>query len=113
MVIGLRIGFGVPEAIGDRFRAFGRDQGGFIAESLLLAQDREISVSAMRLSSVAELALSFKVTCRPNISCSSIVRLLTSGDLENSRGAEKGVSGLGSQSPYTNREHMSIVEYIS
>jgi putative transcriptional regulator len=67
----------------------------------------------MRLSSVAELALSFKVTCRPNISCSSVVRLLTSGDLENSRGAEKGVSGLGSQSPYTNHEYMSTIEYIS
>jgi putative transcriptional regulator len=38
---------------------------------------------------------------------------LTSGDLENSRGAEKGVSELGSQPPYTNHEYMSIVEYIS
>jgi len=51
---------------------------------------------------VAELALSFKVTCRPNISFSSGCELLISGDLENSRGAEKGVSGLDSQSPYAN-----------
>ena len=41
VVIGRRICFGVPEAIGDRFRAFGCDQKTFIAESLLLAQDRE------------------------------------------------------------------------
>src|ERR1044072_4830671 len=67
----------------------------------------------MRLSSVAELALSFKVTCRPNISCSSVVRLLTSGDLENSRGAEKGVSELDSQSPYAKQRYMSTIEYMS
>src|SRR6188474_3122253 len=40
-VIGLRICFGVPEAVGNRFQAFGRDQGGFIAETFLLTQDRE------------------------------------------------------------------------
>jgi putative transcriptional regulator len=67
----------------------------------------------MRASSVAELALSFKVTCRPNISCSSVVELLTSGDLENSRGAEKGVSEPRSQPPYANHEYMSSTEYIS
>jgi hypothetical protein len=50
----------------------------------------------MRLSSVAELVFNFKVTCRPNISFSSVVELLTSGDLENTRGAEKGVSELDS-----------------
>src|SRR6185369_6539417 len=71
-----------------------------------------ISASAMRLSSVAESALSFKVTCRPNISFSS-VELWTSGDLGNSRGAEKGVSELDSPPPYTNYEYMSNVEYIS
>jgi len=38
---------------------------------------------------------------------------LTSGELENSRGAEKGVSELGSQPPYANHEYMSSMEYIS
>ena len=39
MVVGFRICFCIPEAVGDRFRTFGRDQGGFIAEYILLAQD--------------------------------------------------------------------------
>ena len=38
---------------------------------------------------------------------------MTSGDLGNSRGAEKGVSELYSQPPYANHEYMSTVEYIS
>src|SRR2546422_20066 len=37
--ISLRVLFRVPEAVGDRFRAFGGDKGGLTAESLLLAQD--------------------------------------------------------------------------
>jgi len=41
------------------------------------------------------------------------LELLTSGDLGNSRGAEKGVSELGSQPPYTSHQYMSTIEYIS
>src|SRR6185369_2630691 len=53
-----------------------------------------ISLSAIRVSSGTALALSFIVTCRPNIFCCSVGWwLLTSGDLVLiSRGAEKGVS---------------------
>jgi hypothetical protein len=67
----------------------------------------------MRLSSVAYLAFNFKLTCRPNISFSSVIELLTSGDLENSRGAEKGVSDSIRKSPYANDEYMSSTGYIA
>src|SRR6185503_8595732 len=72
-----------------------------------------ISSAEMRLSSVAEFAFNFKVTCRPNICFSSVVELLTSGDLENSRGAEKGVSDSIRRSPYANDEYMSNTGYIA
>ena len=39
-IVGLRIGFSVPEAVGNRFRAFGLDKSGLITKSFLLAQDR-------------------------------------------------------------------------
>jgi len=38
---------------------------------------------------------------------------ISSGDLENSRGAEKGVSELDSHPPYANHEYMSTMGYIS